>query len=98
MKLLYKPFGLILGALGGMVGGALFKRIWKLSSGQDDTPSATAHNYTWREVLTAAAIQGAIFGLVKAAVDRAGATAFEKATGIWPGDEPDVDADAAAAH
>ncbi len=28
MKLMYKPFGLVLGALGGMAGGAVFKRVW----------------------------------------------------------------------
>ena len=30
--------------------------------------------------------QGAIFGLVKAAVDRGGAQGFQKLTGVWPGD------------
>jgi hypothetical protein len=87
VKLLYKPLGLILGALGGLVGGTLFKRVWTWTSGQDDAPKATAQDYSWREVLTAAAVQGAIFGLVKAAVDRAGATAYEKATGTWPGEQ-----------
>lgn len=85
MTLLYKPLGLILGMLGGIAGGAVFKRIWKLASGEEDAPKATAKDYSWREVLTAAAVQGAIFGLVKAAVDRAGATAYHKATGTWPG-------------
>jgi len=35
-------------------------------------------------VLTAAAIEGAVFGLVKAATDRAGAKAYEQVTGEWP--------------
>lgn len=87
MKLLYKPLGMIFGALGGMVGGALFKRVWKWVSGDEDAPKATQHSHGWREVLIAAALEGAIFGLVRAAVDRAGATAYQKATGTWPGDE-----------
>ena len=33
------------------------------------------------KLLVAALLQGAIFGLVKAAVDRAGAAGFERATG-----------------
>lgn len=87
MKLLYKPLGMIFGVLGGVAGGALFKRVWKWVSGDDDAPKATQHGHGWREVLIAAALQGAIFGLVKAAVDRAGATAYHKATGTWPGEE-----------
>jgi hypothetical protein len=86
VKLLYKPLGLLFGVLGGLAGGAIFKRIWKWTSGQDEPPKATEEDYGWREVLIAAAVQGAIFGLVKAAVDRAGATAYRKATGTWPGD------------
>ncbi|SNR82863.1 Protein of unknown function [Actinomadura mexicana] len=35
----------------------------------------------------AAAIQGAVFGLVKAATQRAGAHGVRKATGHWPGDD-----------
>ncbi|MGW4395080.1 DUF4235 domain-containing protein [Amycolatopsis nivea] len=31
-------------------------------------------------------MQGAIFGVVKAAVDRGGATGYKKLTGQWPGD------------
>ena len=86
MKLLYKPFGIIFGVLGGLIGGAIFKQIWKLVSGEDDAPAAKESEYTWAEVLPAAALQGAIFALVKAAVDRGGAQGFQKLTGVWPGD------------
>ncbi|WP_369028058.1 DUF4235 domain-containing protein [Nocardia farcinica] len=30
-------------------------------------------------------MHGAIFGVVKAAVDRAGATGYQRVTGTWPG-------------
>ena len=86
MKLLYKPFGIIFGVLGGLIGGAIFKQVWKLVSGEDDAPAAKESEYTWAEVLPAAALQGAIFALVKAAVDRGGAQGFQKLTGVWPGD------------
>ncbi|WP_408632955.1 DUF4235 domain-containing protein [Mycolicibacterium mengxianglii] len=33
----------------------------------------------------AAAIQGAIYSVVKTLIDRQGARLFEKATGEWPG-------------
>lgn len=86
MKLLYKPFGIIFGVLGGLIGGTIFKQVWKLVAGEDDAPAAKESEYTWAEVLPAAALQGAIFALVKAAVDRGGAKGFEKLTGVWPGD------------
>lgn len=85
MKLLYKPLSLLISVLGAILAGALFKRVWKVLSGEQDAPEATSTEYGTREVLTAAALQGAIFGCVKAAVDRAGAKGFHKLTGTHPG-------------
>ncbi|HVW44508.1 MAG TPA: DUF4235 domain-containing protein [Amycolatopsis sp.] len=81
MKLLYKPLSMIISALGGVLAGAVFKQSWKAISGDDEAPKATATDHRMREVLLAAALQGAIFGAVKAAVDRGGAQAYEKTTG-----------------
>jgi hypothetical protein len=88
MKFLYRPLGMLFGALGGFLATAIFAQVWKLVAGDEEAPSATMRNRTWREVL-AAALQGAIFGLVKAAIDRGGAKGFQKLTGEWPGDEED---------
>lgn len=85
-KLVYRPFGLLLGAVSGLLAGALFKQAWKRVSGKEDPPKPRESEYGWKELLAAAAVQGAVFGLVKAAVDRSGARAFEKVTGSWPGD------------
>jgi hypothetical protein len=73
--------------LGGVLAGAIFKRVWKITAQEDDAPKATDARRGWREILPAAALQGAIFALVKAAVDRAAAEATRKVTGVWPGDE-----------
>ena len=85
-KLLYKPFGILFSVLGGILAGSAFKQIWKRVAGEEDPPKAKESEYGWKEILPAAAIQGAIFGLVKAIVDRGGAEGFRKLTGIWPGD------------
>ena len=87
VKLFYKPFGMLAGILGGLVAGALFKRIWKLVGGEEKAPSATDAHRGWGEIIVAAGLEGLIYGAVKAAVDRAGATSFEHTTGAWPGDE-----------
>ena len=87
IKVLYKPLGLLVSVLGGLVAGAIFKRIWKLAAHEDDAPQATDADRGWREVLIAAALQGAIFAVVKAAVDRTAAEGTQKLTGTWPGDE-----------
>jgi hypothetical protein len=83
--LLYKPVGLIVSVLGGILAGAVFKQVWKLVAGEEDAPKPTDPDYGWREILPAAALNGAIFGLVKATVDRGGAEGVRKLTGSWPG-------------
>jgi hypothetical protein len=85
-KVLYKPLGIIFGVLGGILAGTVFKQIWKRVAGEEDAPKATEDERSWGEVLPAAALQGATFALVKAAVDRGGAEGFRKLTGVWPGD------------
>jgi hypothetical protein len=85
-KLAYRPVGLIAGLAAGALSGAIFRQVWKLVAKEDDAPTALQSEYKMREVVLAAAIQGAIFAATKAAVDRAGARGFTKVTGTWPGD------------
>ena len=85
-KLAYRPIGLLGGMLAGVVSGAIFKQIWKRVSHEDDAPGAMQSEYPMREVILAAALQGAIFAATKAAIDRVGARGFTKLTGSWPGD------------
>ncbi|MFI0777401.1 DUF4235 domain-containing protein [Streptomyces sp. NPDC021212] len=84
-KVAYKPVGLALGAMSGMIASKLFKQAWKLVGHGREAPDATDEDRTWSEVLLAATLQGAVFAAVKAAVDRAGATATRSLTGAWPG-------------
>lgn len=86
-KLAYKPVSLVVSVLGGMLAGTIFKRVWKLAAGQDEAPAATDVRRGWPEVLAAAALQGAIFALVRAALDRGTAVGARKLTGVWPGDD-----------
>lgn len=80
-RILYKPIGLLLAVLGSLIAGAVFKRVWPGANSTD----ATDARKSWREVLAVGIVHGAVFGGIKAAVDRAGATGFAKLTGAWPG-------------
>ncbi len=85
MTLLYKPLGLLVSVLGAMLASAVFKRVWTAASGQEEAPEATSPGHSTKQVLFAALVQGAVFGVVKAAVDRAGAKGFKQLTGFDPG-------------
>ena len=87
-KILYRPVGIVGSVVAGLIAGQVFKQTWKHAApgDQDDAPRALESEYTLRQVLIAAAVQGAIFAVVKAVVDRGGARAFQRWTGEWPGD------------
>jgi hypothetical protein len=87
IKLLYKPVSMLVSVLGGVLAGAIFKKIWKIAAREDEAPQATDAQRGWREVLLAAGVQGAIFAVIKAAVDRGAAEGTRKLTGVWPGEE-----------
>lgn len=86
-KILYRPWGLISGLLAGMIASRIFEQVWKRASADADAdpPGALETEYPVKEILAAAALQGAIFAVVRTAVNRAGARAFERWTGEWPG-------------
>jgi len=85
-KAAYRPFGLLSGMAGGLVAGAVINQVWRRLSDKDEAPDALQSEYPWRQVLLAAALQGAVYAVVKAAIDRGGAKAFQRWTGEWPGD------------
>lgn len=85
-KLAYRPLGLVGGLVAGVIASAVFKLVWRKAAHEEEAPDALQSEYSLAQVLIAATIQGAIFALVKALIDRGGARGFEKLTGEWPGD------------
>jgi len=83
-KIAFKPVNLALGLGAGALAGVIFKQVWKFAVGDDDAPDAHDEERGWGEVIAAAAIQGMIFAVVRAAVTRGGATATKRLTGTWP--------------
>jgi hypothetical protein len=96
MKILYKPFGLILGLLAGFVSQKLFNVVWGVLD-KEEPPEPTTQEAAWAKVIAAAAVQGVTFRVTRAAVDRFGAQGFHYMTGIWPGDRRQEDSEAAQA-
>jgi predicted metal-dependent enzyme (double-stranded beta helix superfamily) len=84
LSLAYKPVGFALGWVSGALAGKAFQIAWKAIRNEDDAPDALDKDRGWGEVLLAAAVQGAIFAVVRSAADRAGAKAIERSTGVWP--------------
>jgi hypothetical protein len=91
MGVIYKPFGIILGILGGLAGKKLFDFVWTKIDDQEP-PKATTEDTSWPRLLGAAALQGVIFRVTRFVIDRYGAIGFNYLTGVWPGEKrPDPD-------
>jgi hypothetical protein len=80
-KLLHRLMSLGLSVVSGMIAGALFKGAWKLIAREEDAPDASDPERSWKEILPAAALQGAIFATVKAAVERGATQGGRKVAG-----------------
>ena len=86
-KLIYRLINMGTSVLAGAVANTIFRRVWRLAAGQDEAPKATDEERGWSEVLLAAGLQGIVFALVKAVLDRGTAEGTRKLTGSWPGNE-----------
>ncbi|QEC47494.1 DUF4235 domain-containing protein [Baekduia soli] len=84
MKLVYKPIGIVLGILAGLVSKKLFNVVWGIFD-EEEPPKPTTQDAEWSKVLAAAAVQGVTFKVTRAAVDRAGAKGWTHLFGVWPG-------------
>jgi hypothetical protein len=85
MKFVYKPFGIVLGVIAGLLAKRIFDRVWGLFD-KEEPPGPTHRDAPLAKVLGAAALEGLTFKLTRVAVDRAGAHSFHRVTGAWPGE------------
>jgi hypothetical protein len=84
LKIIYRPFGIVLGFAAGMLSKRVFNFVWSKVD-DEEAPKPTVEGQSWPKVLIAAAVQGVVFQTVRAAVNRGGAEGFQWLTGVWPG-------------
>jgi len=91
VKVIYKPFGLLLGIAAALAGKRIFNFAWTKID-DEDPPKGTTQQAPWGKVIAAAALQGVIFKATRVVVDRYGAQGWYYLTGAWPGEKrPDPD-------
>jgi hypothetical protein len=85
VKLIYKPIGIVLGILAGLLGRRIFTFAWSRID-DEDPPKPTTEVAPWSKVLAAAALQGMIYRVTRVVVDREAARGWAYLTGVWPGE------------
>jgi hypothetical protein len=80
-KALYLPLQIATSVAGGLIASKIFTEIWqRVSPSDEEPPDPKDLNRSGREALAAAAVQGLVFGLVRAAVSRASAHGYRAVT------------------
>jgi hypothetical protein len=82
---LFKPLSIATSVAGGLVAGKIFTEIWqRLNPSDEEPPEPQDLSRSTREAFVAAAVQGLIVGLVRAAFARAEAHGYRALTNESP--------------
>ena len=85
VTILYKPIGIFVGILAGLLSSRIFNFLWSRID-DEDPPKANTEVAPMGKVLAAAALQGMVFKMVRSLVDRKMAEGTRYITGVWPGE------------
>jgi hypothetical protein len=84
-KLFFIPVSVATGLAAGFAAQKIFDQVWELFD-EEDAPDSKYREIDVRKLVAAAAVQGAVFRVVKEASDHYARRAFANVTGTWPGD------------
>lgn len=76
----YQGLSIGISVVGGLVAGAIFAQIWKRVADEEEAPDPKDLTTSMRQVFVAAALQGLIIGVVRAAMNRAAAHGYHAVT------------------
>ena len=79
-KVWYPPVSLAASVGGGLLAGAVFRRVWQAVGDDQPPPEPKDLSRYTRDGLVGAALQGVVFSLARAAVDRATAHGYRAVT------------------
>lgn len=79
-KTMSKPLSVASSVVGGLIAGKIFTEVWQRINPEDEEPDPKDLSRSTREVFIAAAVQGLIVGLIRAALARAEAKGFQALT------------------
>jgi hypothetical protein len=85
-KVLFIPVSIVGGLIAGAISRKILDRIWGLFD-EEEPPDSQHRDIQWGKLVIAAALQGAIFRVMKEATDHYSRRAFYRTTGTWPGEE-----------
>ncbi len=86
MKLLFLPFSVGAGILAGIVSKKLFDLVWGLID-EEDPPRPKHREIALGKLVSALALEGALFRLIRGLADHGSRRGFVRLTGAWPGEE-----------
>ena len=86
MGLAFRPVGILVGLLAGVVGKKIFDRVWKLID-DEDAPEPKYREIAFGKLVVALLLEGAIFSVLRGLADHGARHGFARLTGEWPGEE-----------
>jgi hypothetical protein len=86
MATVFKPFGIVIGLLAGVVASKVFERLWSVID-DEQAPEPKYREIPIVKLIAALLLQGAISRLVRGMTDHGLRHGFARLTGEWPGAE-----------
>ncbi len=85
-KVFFIPISIVGGLIAGAISRKILDQIWGVFD-DEEPPDSQHRDIQWGKLVIAAALQGAIFRVMKEATDHYSRRAFYRTTGTWPGEE-----------
>jgi hypothetical protein len=83
---MFIPFSVAGGLLAGLLAKKVFEASWSVVDDQEP-PGPEDRQVPWLKMMAALALEGAIFRAARGASDHLARGAFQRATGVWPGED-----------